>query len=153
MPLITVTALSPTLCEAVPTLQLPALAGVAGVLRVRTGCGRQYLLMQDDLLEALVFLAAGSAVMDEEDVLSLDQFLSADGERLQMQLRIGPAGDEVAAWTVGRQELRDDIRRAWAIVEDAAYSWGDPQLLYELHDPGGSWSRHLQAARRDTISI
>ena len=38
------------------------------------------------------------------------------------------------------------------IVEDAAFAWGDEQLLYDLHDPGGAWSRHLDAAQQLEVS-
>lgn len=151
--MITVTALDPTTCPGEPALDLPTVASVAGLLRVRAGDGRRFSLVQDDLLESLVFLAAGSAVTDEEDVLSLDQFPAADGERIELQLRVGLAGEEIAAWPATRTEIRDDIRLAWALVEDAAYSWGDSQLLYDLHDPGGKWTHHLQTARRADVSV
>lgn len=78
--MLTLTALCARREEAVPAAQLPAPAGVAGVLLVETGDNRRFGLVQQDLLEALVFLAAGSAVIDEHDVLSLDLFDTDDDQ-------------------------------------------------------------------------
>jgi hypothetical protein len=145
--MITVTALCPVTFAAVPAQQLPAEAGVTGVLLVDTGDGRRFGLVQEDLLEAMTFVAAGKQVIDEHEVLSLDQYGTDQAELVSFQVRIGSDGEEVASWTGGRQELLHDVRRCWAIVEDAAFAWGDAQLLHDLHEPGGAWSRHLHAAR------
>lgn len=144
--LINVTALSPYCFEGVPAAQLPAEGGVAGVLLVDTDDGRRFGLVQEDLLEALIFLAAGSAVIDEHDVLSFDQFDADDGQ-LSLQLRVGSRGEEIASWVCNRQQLQHSIRRCWAVVEDASYAWGDAQLQFDLHDPGGKWTRHMLAAQ------
>ena len=151
--MITVTALVPSFFKAVPREHLPAESGVAGVLLVETGDGRRLGLVQEQLLEALVFVAAGRAVIDERDVLSLDQFESDAPDLVALQLRIGARGREVAAWCCSRQQLLRDVRRCWALVEDAAFAWGDAQLLYDLHDPGGAWSRHLDAAQHLGVSL
>jgi hypothetical protein len=145
--MITVTALCPVTFAAGPAQQLPAEAGVTGVLFVDAGDGRRFGLVQEDLLEALTFVAAGRQVIDEHEVLSLDQYGPDQAGLVSFQVRIGSDGEEVASWTGGRRELLHDVRRCWAIVEDAAFAWGDAQLLHDLHDPGGAWSRHLYAAR------
>lgn len=151
--MITVTALCPVGWEAVPAAQLPAEGGVAGMLLVDTGDGRRFGLVQEDLLEALVFLAAGSAVIDEYEVVSLDQFDTDNDDQVSLQLRIGSRGEEIASWCCNRQELQRSIRRCWAIVEDASFAWGDAQLHFDLHDPGGAWTRHLLAAQRVDVSV
>lgn len=151
--MITVTPLCPVGWEAVLAAQLPAEGGVAGVLLVDTADGRRFALVQEDLLEALVFLAAGSAVIDEHDVVSLDQFDTDHADQVTLQLRIGSRGEEVASWRASREELRQSIRRCWAVVMDAAYAWGDAQLHFDLHDPGGAWNRHLLAAQRLDVSV
>ncbi len=142
--MITVTALSPVIFAAVPGQRLPAEAGVTGVLLVDTGDGRRFGLVQEDLLEALT---AGRQVIDEHEVLSLDQYGADQAELVSFQLRTGSGGEEVAWWTGSRRQLLHDLRRCWAIVEDAAFAWGDAQLLHDLHNPGGAWSRHRYAAR------
>jgi hypothetical protein len=150
--MITVTALCPVSFAAMPREQLPAEAGVAGVLLVDPGDSRRFGLVQEHLLEALVFVAAGRAVIDERDVLSLDQFDTAD-DRVSLLLRMGSRGSEVASWSTSRRQLLTEVRRCWAIVEDAAFAWGDDQLLHDLHHPGGAWSRHLQAAQHLDVSV
>ncbi len=141
--MITVTALRPVNFTAVPTQHLPAEGGVAGVLIVDTKDGRRFGLVHEHLLEALTFVAGGRHVIDEHDVLSLDQYDTDDDDRVSFQLRIGSRGEEVASWLGSRRQLLQDVRRCWAIIEDAAVAWGDAQLLHDLHDPGGAWSRHL----------
>lgn len=150
--MITVTALCPVTFAAVPRQHLPAEAGVTGVLFVDTGDGRRFGLVQVDLLEALTFVAAGRQVIDEHGVLSLDQYGTGRAGLVSFQLRIGSDGEEVASWTSSRRRLLEDVRRCWAIVEDAAFAWGDAQLLYALGDPGGTWSRHLYAAQHLAVS-
>ena len=151
--MITVTALCPANFAAVPAQHLPAEAGVAGVLLVDTKDGRRFGLVQAHLLEALTFLAAGRQVIDEHDVLSLDQYDTDHDDLVSFQLRIGSRGEEVASWACRRRLLLQDVRRCWAIVEDAAFAWGDEQLLHDLHDPGGAWSRHLDAAQQLEVSV
>ena len=151
--MITVTALCPVTFAAVPTQHLPTEAGVAGVLLVDPGDGRRFGLVQEHLLEALTFVVAGRHVIDEHDVLSLDQYDTDHDDQVSFQLRIGSHGEEVAAWLGSRRQLLDDVRRCWAIIEDAAFAWGDAQLLYDLHEPGGAWSRHLNAAQHLEVSV
>lgn len=151
--MITVTALCPVNFAAEPAQHLPAEAGVAGVLLVDPGDGRRFGLVQEHLLEALTFVAAGRQVIDEHDVLSLDQYDTDDDDLVSFQLRIGADGEEVAAWLASRRQPLDDVRRCWALVEDAAFAWGDAQLLHDLHEPGGAWSRHLDAAQHLEVSV
>ena len=151
--MMTVTALCPTLLDAVPAMQLPAEAGVAGVLLVELDDGRRIGLVQEHLLEALTFIGAGRQVIDEHDVVSLEQYDTDQSDQVLLQLRVGAAGDEIASWVCDRAALFTDLRRCWALVEDAAYAWGDTQLLNDLHDLGGAWSRNLQAAQQHTVSV
>lgn len=59
--------------------------------------GHRFGLVQEHLLEALTFLAAGRQVIDEYDVLSLDQYDADHDDLVSFQLRIGSRGEEVAA--------------------------------------------------------